>query len=149
MCELPSLVPGALPPTIHTKTKRTRQSPKPVTCDTKACWFKQASNRRQGGIDALILYLEPCEVYNGLDKDGVITYVGVLRVQLGKGTEERAAAGDVHIADGPLEGGGRDVGPEGINDVLPVVLVQQHEGDLGTDGRALYLLWSSHMSASH
>lgn len=77
-------------------------------------------------------YLEPSEVHNGLDEDGVIPNVGVLRVQFGEWTEERAAAGDVHVADGPLEGRGGDVGPEGVDDVLPVVLVKQHQGHLGT-----------------
>jgi len=78
--------------------------------------------------------LEPSEVHNGLDEDGVVAYVGVLGVQLGERAEERAAAGDVHVADGPLEGRGGDVGPEGVDDVLPVVLVQQHQGDLGAVG---------------
>lgn len=116
----------------------------PVTGDTNTCWFKQvSSNKRQSWIYALIRYLEPSEVYNGLDEDGVVAYVGVLRVQLGEWTEERAAAGDVHIADGPLEGRGGDVGPEGVDDVLPVVLVEQHQGDLGTDvgSLVLHLLW--------
>lgn len=99
----------------------------PVTGDTKAWWFKLlTSNKRQGWIYALIVCLEPSEVYNGLDEDGVVAYVGVFRVQLGEWTEEWAAAGYVHIADGPLEGRGRDVGPEGIDYVLPVVLVEQH-----------------------
>lgn len=83
---------------------------------------------------APVLYLEPSEVDDGLDEDGVVTYVGVLGVQLGEWAEVRAAAGDVHTADGPLEGRGGDVGPEGIDDVLPAVLVQQHEGDLDTLG---------------
>lgn len=99
----------------------------PVSGDTKAWWFKQlSSNKRQGWIYALIVCLEPSEVYNGLDEDGVVAYVGVFRVQLGEWTEERAAAGDVHIADRPLKGRGGDVRPEGIDNVLPVVLVEQH-----------------------
>ena len=96
-----------------------------------------SSNKRQGWIYALTARLEPGQVYNGLDEDGVVAYVGVFRVQLGERTEERAAAGDVHIADGPLKGRGGDVGPEGIDYVLPVVLVEQHEGDLGTHVRSL------------
>lgn len=85
-------------------------------------------------------YLEPSEVYDGLDEDGVIAYVGVLGVQLGERTEKRAAAGDVHVADWPLEGRGGDVGPEGVDDVLPAVLVQQHQGDLGTAARGFEVL---------
>lgn len=73
-----------------------------------------------------MLCLQPGEVNNGLDEDGVIAYVCVFRVQLRKRTEEWATAGDVHITDRPLEGRGGDVGPEGINYVLLVVLVKQH-----------------------
>lgn len=55
-------------------------------------------------LDFPTVCLEPSQVYNGLDEDGVVTYVGVFRVQLGERTEERAAAGNVHITDGPLKG---------------------------------------------
>lgn len=48
--------------------------------------------------------LEPSEVYDGLDEDGVITNVRVFRFQFGEWTEERAATGNVHVADRPLEG---------------------------------------------
>lgn len=85
-----------------------------------------SSNKRQGWVYVFIVYLKPSEVYNGLDEDGVVAYIGVFRVQLGERTEERAATGDVHIADGPLKGRGGDVWPKGIDDVLPVVLVEQH-----------------------
>lgn len=56
------------------------------------------------GISALTISLEPSEVDDGLYEDGVITNVGVFGVQLGQRTEERAATGDVHVTDGPLEG---------------------------------------------
>lgn len=48
--------------------------------------------------------LEPREIYNSLHEDGFITDVRVLGVQLRQWTEEWAATGDVHVADGPLEG---------------------------------------------
>lgn len=93
--------------------------------------MKQVScNKRESWTSALTFSLEPSEVYKRLNENGVITYVGVFRVKLGKRAEEWAATGDVHVADGPLEGRGRDVRPEGVDDVLPVVLVQQHEGNL-------------------
>lgn len=47
--------------------------------------------------------LKASEVNNGLDEDGVVADVGVLGVELGERAEERAAAGDVHVADGSLE----------------------------------------------
>lgn len=74
--------------------------------------------------------LKASEVNDGLDEDGVVPDVGVFGVQFGQRAEEWAAAGYVHVADGSLEGGGRDVGPEGIDDVFSVVLVQQHKSDL-------------------
>jgi len=77
-----------------------------------------------------VFTLETGEVDDSLDEDGVVSYVRVFGVQLGERAEEGAAAGDVHVADGPLEGRGGDVGPEGVDDVLPVVLVQQHQGHL-------------------
>lgn len=70
--------------------------------------------------------LEAGEVHDGLDENGVVADVGVLPIQLRERTEERAAAGDVHLAHGPLKGGGSDVGAKGVDDVLPVALVQQH-----------------------
>lgn len=87
---------------------------------------KLVATKRQGWVNALIFCLESSEVYNGLDEDGVVSYVGVFRVQFGEWAEERAATCDVHVTDRPLEGRGGDVGPEGINNVLPVVLVEQH-----------------------
>ena len=83
-------------------------------------------------VPGLSFTLETGEVHDGLDEDGVVSDVRVFGVQLGERAEERAATGDVHVADGPLEGRGRDVGPEGVDDVLPVVLVQQHQGHLTT-----------------
>lgn len=74
--------------------------------------------------------LEACEIHDGLNENGVVANVGVLGVELGERAEERAAAGDVHLTYRPLEGGGSDVGPEGIDDVLPVTLVQQHQSHL-------------------
>lgn len=52
------------------------------------------------------------------------------RLQPAEREEERAAAGHVGFTLGPLEGHGAQVRPEGINGVLTVVLVQEHEGDL-------------------
>ncbi len=74
--------------------------------------------------------LKASEVHGGFDEDGVVTYVWVLALQLGQRTEERAAAGDVHLAYRPLEWGGSDVGTEGVDDVLSVTLVQQHQRHL-------------------
>ncbi len=74
--------------------------------------------------------LKASEVHDGFDEDGVVTYVWVLALQLGQRTEERAAAGDVHLAYRPLEWGGSDVGTEGVDDVLSVTLVQQHQRHL-------------------
>lgn len=74
--------------------------------------------------------LEAGEIHNRLDEDGVITNVSVLAIELGERAEERTAAGDVHLAHGSLEGGGSDIGSKGIDDVLSVALVQQHESDL-------------------
>lgn len=79
--------------------------------------------------------LEASEVDNCLDEDGVVADVGIFALQLGQRAEERAPAGDVHLADGPLEGRGSDIRPEGVYDVLAVALVQQHEGDLERTGR--------------
>lgn len=75
--------------------------------------------------------LEAGEVHDRLDEDGVVADVRVLGVELGERAEERAAAGNVHLAHGSLEGGGSDVGAEGVDDVLPVALVQQHQSHLG------------------
>lgn len=83
-----------------------------------------------------MFYLEASEVNNSLDEYSIISYVGVFGVQFGKRAEEWAAAGDVHVTDGPLEGGGGDVGTEGIDDVLSVILIQQHQGHLNTRGLA-------------
>lgn len=47
--------------------------------------------------------LKASEVNNGLDEDGVVADVGVLRVEFGERAEEGAAAGDVHVADRSLE----------------------------------------------
>ena len=49
------------------------------------------------------VHLQTSQVHYGLDEDGVVADVGVLGVELGERTEERAATGDVHVADGPLE----------------------------------------------
>lgn len=67
--------------------------------------FKQVGgNKRRGWVYDFIFCLKPGEIHDGLDEDGVISYIGVFRVQLGERTEEWAATGNVHIADGPLEG---------------------------------------------
>ena len=78
--------------------------------------------------------LEAREVDDGLDENGVVADVGVLGVELGERAEERAAAGDVHLTHGPLEGRGSDVGTERVDDVLSVTLVQQHESHLEGEG---------------
>lgn len=78
-----------------------------------------------------LFVLEAGEVHDGLDEDGVVADVRVLGVELGERAEERTAAGDVHLAHGSLEGRGGDVGAEGVDDVLPVALVQQHQSHLG------------------
>lgn len=55
------------------------------------------------GNTGFVLSSEPSEVHDGFDEDGVITYVGVFRVQLSEWTEEWTSAGNVHITDGPLK----------------------------------------------
>lgn len=75
-------------------------------------------------------HLEAGEVHDSLDEDGVVSDVRVLGVELRERAEEGAATGDVHLTDGPLEGRGGDVRPEGVDDVLPVALVQQHQSHL-------------------
>lgn len=74
--------------------------------------------------------LEAGEVHDRLDEDGVVADVRVLGVELGERAEERTAAGDVHLAHGSLEGRGSDVRAKGVDDVLPVALVQQHQSHL-------------------
>lgn len=53
-----------------------------------------------GGEEAL----EAREIYDGFNKDGVVTHVRVLGLHLGDWAEERAATGNVHLGDGSLEG---------------------------------------------
>lgn len=74
--------------------------------------------------------LEPREINDGFNKDGIITHVGVLGFHDGHWAEEGAATGDVHLCDRALEGRGCHIRAEGIDDVLPVILVQKHQGDL-------------------
>lgn len=74
--------------------------------------------------------LEAGEVHNRLDEDGVVTNVSVLAIELRERAEEWTAAGDVHLAHGSLEGGGSDIRSKGIDDVLSVALVQQHQRNL-------------------
>lgn len=78
-------------------------------------------------------HLETSEVHDCLDENSVITYVRILAVELGEWTKKRTATGDVHFAHRSLEGGGGDVGSEGVDDVLPVALVQQHQSHLKTE----------------
>lgn len=75
-------------------------------------------------------HLKAGEVHDRLDEDGVVADVRVLGIELGERAEERTAAGDVHLAHGSLEGGGSDVRSKGVDDVLPVALVQQHQSHL-------------------
>lgn len=75
-------------------------------------------------------HLEAGEVHDRLDEDGVVTDVRVLCVELGERAEERTAASDVHLAHGSLEGRGSDIGTKGVDDMLPVALVQQHQSHL-------------------
>lgn len=121
-------------PTIWTKTKTRGYATEELL---PAVATKGEAGSRLG--------LQTAEVHQDLDEDGVVPYVGVFTVQLGQGTEERTPAGDVHVADRPLKGRGGDVGPEGVDDVLPVVLVEQHEGHLSTQvkGGASHLRWSN------
>lgn len=81
-------------------------------------------------LDVTSRQLKAGEVHDGFDEDGVVADVRVLALQLGQRTEERTSAGDVHLADRPLERRRGDVGPEGVDDVLSVTLVQQHQRDL-------------------
>lgn len=75
-------------------------------------------------------HLEAGEVHNRFDEDGVVSDVRVLGIELGERAEERTAAGDVHFAHRSLEGRGSDVRSKGVDDVLPVALVQQHQSHL-------------------
>ena len=89
-------------------------------------WSPRGLGRGWLGPPALSVSL-----HDALEEHGVVLHVGMLgRLQLVEGEEERAAAGHVGLALGPLEGSGVQVGPEGVDGVFTVVLVQQHEGDL-------------------
>lgn len=48
--------------------------------------------------------LEACEIYDGFNKDGVVTHVRVLGLHLGDWAEEWAATGNIHLGDGSLKG---------------------------------------------
>lgn len=82
----------------------------------RAAWLPQST--------ALWSRLESGEVHDGFDEDGVVADVSVLGIKLGQRAEEWTSTGYVHLAHRSLEGGGGDVGTEGIDDVLPVALVQ-------------------------
>lgn len=105
-----------------------------IPCQKSAIWSHDpvclCSGRTASKPRTRAIGLEACEINDGLDEDGVVTYVRVLALKLGEWAEERTAAGDVHLTHGPLEGGGSDIGTEGIDDVLPVALVQEHKGYL-------------------
>lgn len=105
------------------------QSPKRTTIEPewsrnglRAAWLPNRTT--------LSRHLEAGEVHDRLDEDGVVADVRVLGVELGERAEERTAAGDVHLAHRSLEGGGSDIGSKGVDDVLPVALVQQHQSHL-------------------
>lgn len=70
--------------------------------------------------------LQAREVYNSFDEDGIISQIGAFASQFSQRTEERAATGDVHLTDWPLKGGGGDIRAKSIDNVLPVVLIQEH-----------------------
>ncbi len=80
-----------------------------ISCCGEADPASEAASHRSYQVENL----KASEVHGGFDEDGVVTYVWVLALQLGQRTEERAAAGDVHLAYRPLEWGGSDVGTEG------------------------------------
>lgn len=84
-------------------------------------------------------FLKPSEIYNSFNENGVISDIGALPCQLGQGAEEGAAAGNVHLTDGSLERRGADVRSEGVDDVLPVILVQKHQGYLRK--RKIVIAW--------
>lgn len=95
-----------------------------------ALLFLRSGREPQRNLEPEPSDLEACEIHDGLNEDGVVTYVRVFALELGEGAKERTATGDVHLTHRPLEGGGSDIRPEGINDVLTVTLVEQHQGHL-------------------
>lgn len=66
---------------------------------------------------------KPSEINDRFDENSFVSDVGTFSCQFGQRAEERAAAGDVHLADWFLKRGGADVGSESVDDVLPVILV--------------------------
>ena len=55
-------------------------------------------------------------LHDALEEHGVVLHVGMLgRLQLVEGEEERAAAGHVGLALGPLEGSGVQVGAQEVS----------------------------------
>lgn len=91
---------------------------------------------QEAGAAHMALPALSTRLHDALEEHGVILHVGMLgRLQLAEREEEWAAAGHIGFTLGPLEGCRAQVGPEGIDGVLTVVLVQQHEGDLQGKGR--------------
>lgn len=84
------------------------------------------------GIRKVSRMLKPRKIHNSLDEYCILPNVGILALQFGKRAEERTPTGDVHFAYGTLKGRGGYIRSEGINDVFPIVLVQQHQGHLPT-----------------
>lgn len=74
-------------------------------------------------FEALLICLD-----DAFEEKRVLLHVGVLGgLQLGQGQEHGAATGHIHVIHWPLEGGRGQVWAKGIDDVLPVVLIQQHK----------------------
>lgn len=74
-------------------------------------------------FEALLICLD-----DAFEEKRVLLDIGVLGgLQLGQGQEHGTATGHIHVIHWPLEGGRGQVRAKGIDDVFPVVLVQQHE----------------------
>ena len=94
-------------------------------------------HRGQGALQGVELreFVQPFRLHNDFDKHGIVLQVPMLRAgQLGQLDEHGAPAGDVHLWSRPLERRAGRVGAESVNDVLAVLLVNEHEGDLLLEG---------------
>jgi hypothetical protein len=69
--------------------------------------------------------------HNDLDEGRIVLYIRVgLVIELCQREEERTPAGDIHLLIRALERRARRIWSEGVEDVLAVVLVEEHEGHL-------------------
>lgn len=119
-------------PNAEGDSKMPEQSPKGTTIEPKneAVMVKELPGFQNCTAPQSGANLKAGEVNDRFDENGVVADVTVLGVELRERAEQRTAAGDVHLAHGSLERGGSDVGAKGVDDVLPVALVQEHQSHL-------------------